>query len=81
MLIIETKYLGPTNTRGSRVKAKVIAGRFRGKSKTVPWRSELDMVDNHSETAKILGIGTGLIDGPTDIAIEATDNGYIIALW
>ena len=39
---IQTKYLGPTNSRGSRVKAYCRAG-----SVTVEWLSNLDSEENH----------------------------------
>jgi hypothetical protein len=46
---IETKYLGPTNHRGSRVKATSQAG-----SITVSWDDALDVNDNHRAAAKAL---------------------------
>lgn len=48
--IIETKYIGPTNFRGSRVKA------FDANSNTVTieWRSELNVEANHLAAAKAL---------------------------
>lgn len=39
---IETRYLGPTNTKGGRVKATAWAG-----SVTVPYDHALDVQDNH----------------------------------
>jgi hypothetical protein len=46
-----TKYLGPTDTRGSRVKATHITTR---KSVTVPWDHALDSFDNHATAAGLL---------------------------
>jgi len=48
--IVITKYLGPTNHRGSRVKATSGAGR----TVTVSWDSELDSHDNHAAAAALL---------------------------
>lgn len=49
MQAITTKYIGPTNTRGSRVKARCEAG-----SITVHWDHALDVEDNHTVAAKTL---------------------------
>lgn len=46
---IQTKYLGPTNNRGSRVKATAAAG-----SVTVSWDYALNQCDNHRAAAKAL---------------------------
>jgi len=46
---IITKYLGPTNFRGARVKATAEAG-----SVTVSWDYELDPPANHAVAAKML---------------------------
>lgn len=46
---IITKYLGPTNTKGSRVKASCEAG-----SVTVAWDHELDVESNHRKAARQL---------------------------
>lgn len=43
---IVTKYLGPTNHRGSRILVKAQAGRM-----TVPWDHALDSDDNHTAAA------------------------------
>jgi hypothetical protein len=51
---IETKYLGPTNYRGPRVKAKCDAG-----SLTLPWDHSLDVGDNHMTVAGRLAIRLG----------------------
>jgi hypothetical protein len=44
---ITTKYLGPTNHRGSRIKATS----YRG-SLTIPWDAALDTADNHTAAAR-----------------------------
>ena len=46
---ITTKYFGPTNTRGSRVKAQAQAG-----SVTIHWDYALNSDDNHKAAAKAL---------------------------
>lgn len=46
---IVTKYLGPTNTRGARVKATAYAG-----SVTIPWDDAKDVDDNHYAAALAL---------------------------
>jgi hypothetical protein len=46
---IKTKYLGPSNVRGARVKASSDAG-----SVTLPWNHALGIEDNHAAAAKVL---------------------------
>lgn len=46
---IITKYLGPTNHRGARVKATAQAG-----SITLSWDDALDVEDNHTSAARAL---------------------------
>ena len=46
-MIIRTNYLGPTNTRGGRIKASNICG----KSVTIPWNHELGIDANHRAAA------------------------------
>lgn len=46
---IITKYLGPTNSRGSRVKASCEAG-----SVTIDWNDALDSLENHAAAALAL---------------------------
>ena len=70
---IATKYLGPTNHRGARVKATSQAG-----SVTMPWDDALDVDANHARAAEALRVklgwsgewaGGGLPDG--------TGNAYV----
>jgi len=49
MQAITTKYLGPTNTKGSRIKASCEAG-----SITVSYDHELSHCDNHDAACKAL---------------------------
>lgn len=46
---IETKYVGPTNSRGSRVSARAYAGRVM-----VHWDDALDVDQNHMRAAHAL---------------------------
>ena len=46
---ITTKFLGPTNHRGSRVKARAQVG-----SITIPWDYALSVDDNHKAAAQAL---------------------------
>lgn len=54
MQAIKTKYLGATNSLGSRVKATAAAG-----SVTVYWDHSLDVDQNHDEAAKALMVKYG----------------------
>ena len=54
MQAIVTKYLGPTNFRGSRVKATCQA-----KSMTVSWDDALGSDDNHDIAARMLAESLG----------------------
>lgn len=49
MLVITTKYVKPTDTRGSKVRAS--CGRF---SKTIGWDNSLGTAQNHQAAAKAL---------------------------
>jgi hypothetical protein len=70
MQAIVTKYLGPTNVRGSRVKATCQA-----RSKTLTWDDSLNSSANHTAAAKALAselgwhygtwVAGGLPDGST----------------
>jgi hypothetical protein len=57
---IITKYLGPTNYRGSRIKAKCQA-----ESLTVSWDSNLGIDENHTAAATMLAqkLGWLMVDG------------------
>lgn len=48
-MIIKTKFLSPTNTKGSRVQAK-----FQGRTLIVPWNWELQSYENHMNAAKMV---------------------------
>jgi hypothetical protein len=65
---IETKYLGPTNTRGGRIKATPISG--RGKSIIVPYDHALSVTENHERVASHL-LGT------SKLSVAEKKNGFI----
>lgn len=55
MIAIHTKYIGPTNTRGSRIKAYTAGfGSIKGFTATVPYNHAKDGVDVHFEAVKAL---------------------------
>ena len=66
MQAITTKYLGPTNKLGSRIKAQSASGIY----KTFGYKSELSSEANHEEAArslaKRLGWNYNLIGGSLD---------------
>lgn len=57
MQAIETRYLGPTDFRGSRVKATCEAG-----SITLSWNDAWDSVQNHDGAARALILRLGWDD-------------------
>ncbi len=70
---IETRYLGPTNHRGARVKATAQAG-----SVTIAWDDALDTDENHDAAARKLAskldwagkwIGGGLPSGRGNVYV------------
>ena|SRR5271157_645891 len=65
---VHTKYLGPTNNRGSRIKGTMIGG----KTITVPYTYEGNALDNHAAlAAKLLGT----------TKLACTDDGKSGYLW
>jgi len=49
MQAIITKYIGPTNVRGARIKATAAAG-----SVTIPFPHELNLYERHEKAARAL---------------------------
>ena len=82
---IKTTYLGPTNHRGERIKAKLLqdSDRCGQPSKTVGYDHGLNCVPNHTKAVKALiqeMKGDGWFKGATSITITAGDSdhsGYI----
>jgi hypothetical protein len=55
MIAIHTKYIGPSNTRGSRIKAYTVGfGDLKGFTATVPYNRALSGIDVHFEAVKAL---------------------------
>lgn len=54
---IVTRYIGPTNSMGPRVRAKAQAG-----SIMVPWDHAIDVDDNHTAAAEALADKFGWLD-------------------
>lgn len=61
MQAIQTKYFGPTNARGSRIKATAPAG-----SMTVPYDHALNIDQNHKAAATALANKFGWLTGKPD---------------
>lgn len=56
MQAIVTKYIGPTNARGSRVKATCAA-----RSITLEWNCAFNAEENHTEAARALCVKLGWV--------------------
>jgi hypothetical protein len=55
MIAIHTKYIGPTNSRGSRIKAYTVGyGDHKGFTATIGFPHEFDSVRAHFEAVKAL---------------------------
>jgi hypothetical protein len=55
MIAIHTKYISPTNTRGSRIKAYTAGyGDLKGFTATISYPHESDLVKAHFEAVKAL---------------------------
>ncbi|MEZ2409844.1 hypothetical protein AB6806_23920 [Bosea sp. RCC_152_1] len=80
---IVTKYLGPTNSRGSRIKATASAG-----SVTIPYSYDLRTEDAHAKAAKVLARkmgwaghwhGGGTPEGTGYVFVNSTASQF--AIW
>ncbi len=69
MIAIETKYLGATNTRGSRIKAS-----GNGNTITIPYPHELSGAACHAKAAVAL---CKKMDWSGKLISGATDKGYV----
>ena len=72
---ITTRYLGPTNTRGARVKATCEAG-----THTVSWDYALSSFENHAAAARALVALLGWIDDPARHTFGALKDGYVLVI-
>ena len=67
----ETRYFGPTDHRGSRVRARHVTTR---KSKTVPWDHALDAFENHANAAE------AVLGGRPQFSASIDGGGYMFGL-
>lgn len=73
---ITTRYLGPTNTRGARIKATCAAG-----SHTAPYDHALSAFANHAAAARALVALLGWMDDPARHTFGALkDGGYVLVI-
>jgi hypothetical protein len=73
MIAIQTKYLGPTNSRGSRIKAFTCTG-F---AVTIPYPYEYSHELCHFQAVKELVKKHHLEVNLTDMRFGGVDNGYV----
>ncbi|WGM47666.1 hypothetical protein KOAAANKH_02548 [Brevundimonas sp. NIBR10] len=70
---VRTKFMGPTNHRGSRVKATTVTG----KSVTLDWDHALNSGDNHAAAFAAICMKTGrVVTGPVYVN-GGFDDGYV----
>lgn len=87
MQAIQTKYICPTNYRGSRVKATAQAG-----SVTLEWDDALDIEENHRAAAQALAVKMGWVgerygalieggtpDGQGNVYVFSGSNALLVA--
>jgi hypothetical protein len=76
---VETRYLGPTDTRGGRVAVSFVGSR-KG-SKIYPWRHALGTVENHMAAAAAWLQKLSSSNGAPAYALvskASTDKGYVL---
>jgi hypothetical protein len=73
---ITTKYIGATNTRGSRVKATSGGGL----TLTIPYDHSLDTFDAHLKAAVALARKYKWIESENDLVAGGTKTGYVFVL-
>jgi hypothetical protein len=76
-MLITTKYLGPTDTRGSRIKASCDKHSITvscGLSVIVPYDHALDSFDNHAAAARALAVK---LKAPGTFAFTSVEHGYV----
>jgi hypothetical protein len=73
MIAIQTKYLGPTNSRGSRIKAWT----YTGRSVTISYPHEYSHEVCHFQAVKALIENHGLDWDLTDMRYGGTEDGYV----
>ena len=70
MQAIETKYTGPTDSRGSRITARAQAGRI-----SVPYDHALDFDENHDAAARALVVKLGWLG--SWVGAQAPDGRFV----
>jgi len=76
---IVTRYLGPTDHRGARIKARADAGTI-----TIPWNHAQDIEANHTTAAETLATKLGWVGEHTDWQLvggglpDGTGNAYVL---
>ena len=73
MIAIETKYIGPSNTKGSRIKAYTC----NGHSASVSYPHELSHEAAHFEAVKALVAKHGLDWNISNMVYGGTKTGYV----
>ena len=78
MLAIETKYIGPTNYRGSRIKAQVLESKDT-RTQTVGYDDALNSEENHRAAAQALiaKLGWTAANGYGPWIVGASVRGYV----
>lgn len=69
---IQTKFLGPTNTKGARVKAFSVHG-----SVTIHWNYSKNVIENHIAAAEALAAKHDWDKGRWYIGSSAKGHGYV----
>jgi len=72
MQAIQTKYFGPTNTKGARIKATCAAG-----SLTIPYPHELSGQACHRKAAEALAVKLGWSDHGALLGGQLPDHSYV----
>jgi len=73
---IKTKYMGPTNSRGARIKASCKAGAV-----SISYAYGMDPKDNHIQAVKALIMKLGLAWGDSFAIGEDDDGCVFVPVW
>jgi len=82
-MMIRTKYLGPTNTKGSRIKASVLDNGTFALSSTVSWDYSVDTEENHVNAALALlaKVNQAFADKYTGGVIQPESDVVRVSAW
>jgi hypothetical protein len=72
-VLIQTRYFGPTDRRGSRIKATSRDGRKSEPSILIPYDYDLGASGNHSKAAAALALMMGWLKDDEDTLCGSTD--------